>query len=161
MYREGAPYYLEVTWDKASGQIAPLSADNSQIPDRMQPSAPMENPADENATHKKGEERTNDVGTGNLHPYPLPALPKMSEEQKGQAENSTYSTINELWNYPQPEWPECKREFRFKINLNPLGFRRKTICCLIVTAIVVALLIGLTVTIFVLMERIKSGEIIA
>ncbi len=106
---------------------------------------------------------TYDTAWEDKHPYPLPDIPVYNEEkveeEREQAEDPTYSQFDELWDYPQPEWPECKKECRFKINLNPLQLRRKTICCLLLMSLVVALLICTTLTILVLMQQIKRGNI--
>ncbi len=87
-----------------------------------------------------------------LHPYPLPSLPD------NEVVPSRTSTYDELWTYPEPVWPECRREFRISFNCNPLKLRRKTICCLFVMAVFVAVLIGMTITISILMERINTGK---
>ncbi len=111
----------------------------------------------------RGEGPTYDVAWEDLHPYPLPAIPVQTEQEVGKKQvhfdDSTYAQFDELWDYPAPEWPECKKESRFKINLNPLQLRRKTICCLVLVALVIALLIGMMVTISVLMEEINRGKI--
>ncbi len=92
-----------------------------------------------------------DAISESLHPYPLPSVPN----KEVQSRSSTY---NELWSFPEPEWPECRREFRFSFNCNPLKLRRKTICCLFVLAVFAAVLIGLTITISILMGRLNTGK---
>ena len=157
---EGTPYYMEVIWDK----------DLHPYP---QPPLPKENPTiseQEPSTSSDGKpilpERKRNVGKGTsnikegscIHNI-LPAIPEHVEGEVAQNENTTYASFDELWDLPMPEYPKIKRELRFQINWNPLGLRRKTICCLVIFATAIASIIGMTIVIFLLTAKLNEGKI--
>ncbi len=170
MNNEHAPYGLKVILDT---NIHPfpqprIPEQNSQVSKEKPYNKPAEIysngqliTCNQKVTAICAEERfTYDVACKDLHPYPLPEIPLKNEEvihkNATHTEDSIYSQFDELWDFPQPEWPENKKEFRLRINLNPLQLRKKTICCLFLMATVIALLIGMTVTIMVLMEQVNE-----
>ncbi len=178
MNSESTPYYLAVTWDRDSHPFTqipkqqspgitvgnsrhpfpqpPLPNDRSQVPDQKSGGVSLEDSiiTDEKPSFKE-EKFTYDAAWEDLHPYPLPEIPVTPEDEVEQAGNSTY---DELWDYPVPEWPEYKKRFTFKVNWNPLELKRKTICILFMIAVVLALLAGMAITIFLLIERINQGD---
>ena len=172
---EGSPYYLEVICNKdlhpfgqkglpkenvAIPKQEPVIREvSSTTPDGKPIVPPRKHDVCQETPNIKEENFLYDAAWEDLHPYPLPAIPEQTEEEVVPDGNSTYEVFDELWDFPEPEWPESKRKFRVEINWNPLELKRKTICCLCIFAIAGASIIGMSIALFILMKRINTGKV--
>ncbi len=163
MNSEGTEYYLNVIWDKDLPPYIKTAIQNkaTSIPKEKSCTTPVKNQSPPNEPRPKKEAFKSERTQMDQHPFPLPEIPKIAKEDiEEEAGKSGHSTYDVLWDYPAPEWPEPETQFRFKINLNPLDLRRKTICCLFVMGFIAALLAGMTAFIIILIGRIKTGKVL-
>ncbi len=166
---EGNPYYLEVIWKKnldsfpqPTQKQKPGNQEGSSSNPDEKPIIPLRQDSACKETPNVNEASfVYEAALEDLHPYPLPIVPeqvKQAGKEVAKGHNSTYEAFDELWDFPKSDWPEIKREFRVQINWNPLGLRRKTICCLIIFAAAIALIIGMTIALFLSMNRMNEGK---